>query len=348
MPDRRYTSQRRTQVLDQVLTRTLRAPGVVAAAATSVMPLLKYDQMMAFTLPPAPGRPDQVMARGQSRVISPDYFSAMGMRLVRGRGFTTSDSPTSEPVIIVNETFAKRYLPGDPIGAILPVSFETSDHGHSKDRKVVGVVADVRQQGATDPPQPELYFDYRQSMSGMTLGTPVIVVRTAADPAALLPLVAQYVKDAEPGLIPDSSMTMDDRVMASLAEPRLYAVLLATFAGFSLLIAGAGLFGVLSYSVAQRSREIGVRTALGARRADIFRLVLKQAFGVTIAGVGVGLAGAFLLVTLVGTLLYGIKAHDAVTFASVPVVILVIAALASFGPARRASRIDPLTAFRKT
>jgi putative ABC transport system permease protein len=182
----------------------------------------------------------------------------------------------------------------------------------------------------------------------MTLGTPVIVVRTAADPAALLPLVAQYVKDAEPGLIPDSSMTMDDRVMASLAEPRLYAVLLATFAGFSLLIAGAGLFGVLSYSVAQRSREIGVRTALGARRADIFRLVLKQAFGVTIAGVGVGLAGAFLLVTLVGTLLYGIKAHDAVTFASVPVVILVIAALASFGPARRASRIDPLTAFRKT
>jgi putative ABC transport system permease protein len=137
-------------------------------------------------------------------------------------------------------------------------------------------------------------------------------------------------------------MTMDDRLLASLAQPRLYALLLGTFATFALLVAGAGLFGVLSYSVAQRAREIGVRTALGARPRDVMGLILRQALAVTAAGGAVGLIGAFLLVTLVGTLLYGVQAHDALTFAVVPVVILVTAALAAVAPARRAAKIDPL------
>jgi predicted permease len=351
MPDRQFTSQRRTAALDEMLTRIGRAPGVTAVAASSIMPLTNFQQLMAFSLPPGPGRPEQVMARAEPRIVSPDYFRAMGLRLVRGRVFAASDSPTSELVIVANETFAKRYLPGDPLGAILPASYEPSgaaDSHVSKDHTVIGIVADVQQQNATDPPQPELYFDYRQSALGMTIGTPVIIARTTTDPAAVLPLAARYVRDVEPGLVPDSSMTMDERVMASLAQPRLYALLLGTFAGFALLVAGAGLFGALSYSVAQRSREIGVRTALGARPADIVGLVLRQAFTVTLTGVATGLLVAFLLVTLVGTLLYGVKAHDVATFVAVPIIVFVTTALAALGPARRAAAIDPLTAFKKS
>jgi ABC-type antimicrobial peptide transport system permease subunit len=176
----------------------------------------------------------------------------------------------------------------------------------------------------------------------MVVSTPVIVARTINDPALLLPTITRIAQEAQPGLLPDSAMTMDGRLLASLAQPRLYALLLGTFAAFALLVAAAGLFGVLSYSVAQRAREIGVRTALGARPGDIMRLVLRQALAVTAAGGAVGLVGAFLLVTLVGTLLYGVKAHDALTFAVVPVVIVVTAALAAIAPARRAARIDPL------
>jgi predicted permease len=339
MPDRLFSGQRRAQFLDTVVDRLTQTPGVVAAAGSSVMPLLPYDQMMGFQLPPGPGRPQPVVARAQGRLVSPGYFAALGMRLTRGRLFEAIDTPASEFVVVVNETFAKRYLPAEPLGAMVPISYIPDDHSN---QKVVGVVDDVRQRSATDPPQPEIFFDYRQMSVGMVVSTPVIVARTTNDPALLLPTITRIAQEAQPGLLPDSAMTMDGRLLASLAQPRLYALLLGTFAAFALLVAAAGLFGVLSYSVAQRAREIGVRTALGARPGDIMRLVLRQALAVTAAGGAVGLVGAFLLVTLVGTLLYGVKAHDALTFAVVPVVIVVTAALAAIAPARRAARIDPL------
>jgi putative ABC transport system permease protein len=263
----------------------------------------------------------------------------MGMRVLKGRGFAAADSPTSRMVVVVNETFARQYLPGDPIGATVPISY-ISDRQPSQD--VVGVVDDVRQQGATDPPQPQIFFDYRQMSVGMILSTPVVVARTTANPGRLLPTIERLAQEAAPGLIADSAMTMDDRVMTSLAQPRLYALLFAAFAAFALLVAGAGLFGVLSYSVAQRSREIGVRTALGARPVDVAALVVRQALAITVAGSAIGLGAAFLLVTLVGTLLYGVTAHDGPTFALVPVVIFAIAAVACYGPARRAAAISPL------
>jgi putative ABC transport system permease protein len=211
---------------------------------------------------------------------------------------------------------------------------------------VIGVIADVRQQGVSDAPQPELYFDYRQTAGGMTMDTPVIVARTSGDPSLLLPVIARYAQDAQPGLAVDSSMTMDDRILASLAQPRLYALLFSTFAAFSLLVAATGLFGVLSYSVSQRTREIGVRTALGARSRDIVALVVRQALTISVAGTAVGLIAAFLLVTLIGTLLYGVAARDVRTFVLVPAIILGIAGIACYGPARRAAAIDPLTALK--
>jgi len=339
MPDQQFTGPRRAEILDAIVERLAHMPGVTAVAAASVMPLLPYEQMMGFQLPPGPGRPQMTVARAQGRLVSPAYFAAMGMRVLRGRGFTAADSPTSRMVVVVNETFARRYLPGEPIGATVPISYIP----HSQpSQEVVGVVDDVRQHGATDPPQPEIFFDYRQMSVGMILSTPVVVARTTADPARLLPTMARLAQEAQPGLVADSAMTMDDRVMSSLAQPRLYALLFAAFAAFAALVAGTGLFGVLSYSVAQRSREIGVRTALGATPTDIAVLVVKQALAITVAGSAIGLVAALLLVTLVGSLLYGVTTHDGLTFALVPVAILAIGAVACYGPARRAAAITPL------
>ena len=345
MPDEQFTGLRRAEILDALVDRLAHTPGVTAAAASSVMPLLPFEQMMGFRLPPGPGRPQPTVARAEGRLVSPDYFAAMGMHFLRGRGFTASDSPASAMVVVVNQTFVSRYLPGEPLGAIVPMTYVPNSHAG---QTVIGVVDDVHQHSATDPPQPEIFLDYRQLSIGMLLSTPVVLARTTGDPAPLLPTIARLAHEVEPGLIADSAMTMDDRVLTSLAEPRLDALLFATFAAFALLVAGAGLFGVLSYAVAQRSRELGVRTALGARPADIAGLVLRQGLVLAVLGTGVGLAAAFLLVTLVGTLLYGVTAHDRLTFVVVPAVILAVAALASYAPARRAALIDPLIALRNT
>ncbi len=339
MPDKQFTSLRRAQLLDAIVERLAHAPGVAAAAASSVMPLLPYDQMMGFKLPPGPSRPEMTVARAQGRFVSPDYFAAMGMPVLRGRAFTASDSPNSQMVVVVNETFVRRYLPAEPLGATVPITYLPN----SRDgQTVVGVVDDVHQQSAADPPQPEIFFDYRQVSVGMLQSTPVVIARTSGDPARLLPTMVRFAQEAQPGLVADSAMTMDDRLVTSLAQPRLYALLFGTFAVFALLVAAAGRFGVLSYSVAQRAREIGVRTALGARPSDIVALVVKQALTITVAGSAIGLVAAFLLVTLIGTLLYGVTAHDGLTFALVPVAIFAVAAVACYSPARRAAAISPL------
>ena len=343
MPDRLYTGLRRAQTLDRIVDRLSHAPGVAAAAATNVTPLAHADFMMGFSLPAGPGRSEPVAAHAIGRLVSPGYFTAMGMHVVVGRGFGDADSPTSARTLVVNETFAKRYLSANPVGTSLDVTYDSTDH---RPALVIGVIADVREQGVTDPPQPELYFDYQQTTAGMTISTPTIVARTSGDPALLLPVIARYAQDAQPGLALDSSMTMDERVLASLAQPRLYALLFSTFAVFALLVAATGLFGVLSYSVAQRAREIGVRAALGARPRDIVGLVIRQALGISLVGTAAGLLAAFLLVTLIGTLLYGVAARDVRTFLMVPAIILAIAAVACYGPARRAAAIDPLTALK--
>jgi putative ABC transport system permease protein len=345
MPDQQFTGLRRAQILDALVDRLTHTPGVTAAAAASVMPLLPFDQMMGFRLPPGPGRPQPTVARAEGRLVSPGYFAAMGMHILRGRGFSTSDSAASAMVVLVNQTFATRYLPGEPLGAVVPMTYVPNSHAG---QTVIGVVDDVHQHAATDPPQPEIFFDYRQLTVGMLFTTPVVLARTTGDPGPLLPTIARFAQEVEPGLVADSAFTMDERLMASLAQPRLDALLFATFAAFALLVAASGLFGVLSYAVAQRARELGVRTALGARPADIARLVFAQGLGLTLAGIGAGLAAAVGLVTLVGTLLYGVTAHDRLTFALVPAVILAVAALASYGPARRAARVDPLIALRNT
>jgi predicted lysophospholipase L1 biosynthesis ABC-type transport system permease subunit len=218
--------------------------------------------------------------------------------------------------------------------------------------EVVGVVDDMRQGGVAgisgwnDAPQPELFMPYRQVGCAAAVPDPILVVRTTGDPAPYTAALRSLLREVAPTLAFDSVMTMEDRVMTNLAKPRLYAVVLVGFGAFALLIAGVGMFGVLSYSVAQRSREIGIRTALGARPADIVALVVRQVAVIWAGGIAAGLWIAFAVSRSLTTVLYGVNPHDFATFIVVPAILAVVTAIACVVPARRAARVDPLKALR--
>jgi hypothetical protein len=207
---------------------------------------------------------------------------------------------------------------------------------------VIGVVEDVRYVAAGDSSQPEIYYTFRQLGRGLPVPVVTLLVRGSGDPAATAAALRLAVREADERLVAEGVMTMTARVMTGLARPRLYAVLLAAFSVFSLAIAAIGLFAVLSYAVAQRSRELAVRMALGASRADVVGLVLRQALAVTAGGVVAGVAGSLALSQTIATLLYGVDRFDAVTYTAVPVLLLMVALAACIGPARRAARLDPL------
>ena len=344
MPQATFSGPRRVAILDAMLERLAGEPGVVSVAASSVLPLLPYDQPMGFSMPSGRGQNEMIQVQADLRSISPDYFTALGTRVVEGRAFAAADTMTSQPVVIVNRKFVEMYLSGGAIGARLPAG---PDPGRDLWREVVGVVENVRQRGADDPVRPEIYVPYRQRASGMDMPAPAILIRASSDPSSLVAALRSAAHEADHTVALDSVMTMDERVLTSLARPRLYAALLATFAGFALLVAGVGLFGTLSQSVAQRTRELGVRAALGARPRAIIALVVRQGLATTAIGIGVGLLAALWLVRFVATLLYGVTTHDPLSLVAVPAAIVLVATLAAIAPARRAARIDPISAMRK-
>jgi putative ABC transport system permease protein len=270
----------------------------------------------------------------------------MGMHIARGRGLTPQDVATSEPVMLVNETFAKRYIKGDPLDARLPVTLDETREGVNPWR-IVGIVADTRHRGATEPTQPEVYAAIAQ-ITWAPSPTQYLTARTVGDPAALAADLRAIIRNASPkgnGVL-EQLMTMEMRLMRSLSKPRLYAVLLGAFAVFAALIAGIGLFGGLSYGVTQRTREIGVRTALGATPRDIVSLIVKQGAIMTAAGLAIGLGSAAATVQYLAGFLFGVEPLDPVSFLTVGLGLLLVAMLACAIPARRAARIDAITALR--
>jgi putative ABC transport system permease protein len=210
----------------------------------------------------------------------------------------------------------------------------------------VGLVEDLRGRTVTDPPQPEIFISSRQLAGGVQTLVPSLVVRTATAPTTYIPTLRSIVHEMDASLALESIATMEDRLATSLVRPRLSAVLLSGFALFAVAIAAVGLFGVLSYSVAQRTREIGVRMALGARPRDIVRLVLRQGLVMTLGGVAAGLASSFVLVGSLSAFLYGVTAYDVASFVAVPTVLTVVAGVACIMPAHRAARVDPLRVLR--
>jgi putative ABC transport system permease protein len=327
IPGFMFPTERRAEIVDAIVERIRGVPGVMAAGYSDG-PVLGTFGGAALTL-------DDRQVQASTRSVMPGYFAAMGMRFAGGRDFTAEDVVSGRAVFIVNQAFARQYLDPQPIGQRVRSSlWEGAQHA-----EIIGVVDDVRHAGVTEPAGPEMYF-YR---SGPRVSTaPIVIVRAVGDPLALVPTLRALAREQDPALAFDVVMTLEDRVLATVARPRLYAGLIAWFAGMALLIAGVGLFGILSYAVAQRSRELAVRSALGARPAQLLGLVLRQGLAVVAAGIVLGLVAASALVQLIAAMLYGVTTRDPVTYVGVPIILLVVALVACAVPAVRAARVDPL------
>ena len=348
LSDGLYSPAARLQALERIAARLEQTPGVVHAAYSSNIPFSPGEIVASFPLQ----TPDRgtIQIQTAMRIVSRDYFPALGERILEGRGFTDADRPASAKVVVVNREFARRYLGGKPIGfkivtAKVPgAAGVATDHD---DKTVVGVVENAVRQQVTDAPQPEMFQLSIQQQGAMQAQDVELLVRTTVDPRSLIPSLRAIAKTEVPDAPLSSLTTLEDRVSSTLARPQLYAILLGTFAAFALAIAGVGLFGVLSYSVAQRSREIAVRAALGAAPADLVALVVGQCVRITAVGIAVGLVASAWLSRAMARLLYGVTTHDAASIAAVTALLLAVAALAAFIPARRAASVEPVRVLRR-
>jgi putative ABC transport system permease protein len=333
---------RRRSILDRTADRLKGVPGVEAVGYTSILPLSGSESMRAFEMRGRDGEARTV--RTSFRIVSAEYMKAMGLRLVAGRFIGAGDTPTSRRVCVVNDAFARTYLDGVPLDASIPLARDTTDA--TDGFALVGVVADVRSGDGT-PVGPELFVAQAQWSNRGIGGDPMIAIRTIGPTVELAPIVRSVVADIDPTLAVGRIATMEERVAEQLARPRLYSVLMAVFAVLALSIAAVGLFGVLSFSVAQRSRELAVRSALGASPAALLRLVLRQGIAVTLSGVALGVLASL---TLVGTLrqwLYGLSGTEPGTYMAVALLMLVVAVVACAAPALRAARLDPLVVLKR-
>jgi putative ABC transport system permease protein len=275
-------------------------------------------------------------------MATPRMFPALGIRLTRGRLFADSDVAGRPLVAIVNETTAHRYWPGDdPIGKTIRYNPENPIH-------IVGIVSDVRSMGASEPAPPAIYVPHAQAprppiYEGRSM---TFVVRTAGDPAAAAPSARAAVASIDPGLPLTNVRPMLEVVSAAGAQPRFTTVVISSFAGAAFLLAGLGLYGILAYSVEQRIREMGVRIALGAGRPEIFRLIVGSGMSLALVGVLVGIPAALAVTRLMRGVLSDVESTDSVTYGAVAAMVGIVAFLASYLPARRATRVDPLVALR--
>jgi putative ABC transport system permease protein len=330
--------------------RLAAAPGVSRAAFANSLPFSGSEALSSFPVTRRDGSSVQVQTG--VRQVSPGYFAAMGQRVVEGREFTGDDTHAPEPAAIVNREFSRKYLEGRALGWTLPGRAKpNAPPSTAVPRPIIGVVDDTVRRDVTDAAQPEVYYTVSQAPAATSqqqvLASDLnLIVRTSGDPRTLVPSLRAVVTAAAPAAPLESVMAMRDRVGESLAKPRLYAILLGTFAVFALLVAGVGLFGVLSYSVALRAREIGVRTALGAQVGDIVAMIVRQAMAIAAAGLAAGVLVSLAMGAALATFLYGVTAHDALSFAAVALLLVAVSLAAAVVPAMRAARVDPVAVLR--
>jgi putative ABC transport system permease protein len=338
IPQRLTTpDQRRAFYLD-FFARLQALPGVTAIGGTTRLPLGSTSVTTTVDIEGRP-RPPADLPEVEFRRNLHDYFEAMGIPVLRGRNFTASDLPTAPPVVVINETMAKRLFPGeDPVGQRM----RTGPGPNSAWMEIVGVIGDVRHTGLEREPAPELYVHYLQNPPV----NPFIVIRTTGDPAALAETVRAEARTIDKDLPVYDMRTMMDVRAASVAERRFILLLVGAFGVLALVLAAVGVYGVMSVVVTERTQEMGVRLALGARASQVVGLVLGQAARLALLGVVIGVAAAMVLAPLLASQLYGVQPIDPWTFAGVPLVLLALAAVAALVPALRAMRLDPVTALR--
>ena len=339
-----FKAEQRYALVGKILDRLSSTPGVIHAAFTSESPLVPGGSTSAFTIRSPAADKGNVTIQTSPRVVSAGYFSAAGMRIVEGRGFSEGDTESAPPVVVVNRALARRFLEDKALGTKVPMGV---GYGQVRtEATIVGVVDDVRYVTASDSSQPEIYYSYRQFGGRLPVSVVTLFVRGAEDPSALARPLRTAVREADSTLVAEGILTMEERMLRGLARPRLYAIVLGGFAASALLVAAVGLFGVLSYTVAQRSRELAVRAALGARRVDVVKLVFGQTMAITSAGIAAGLFASFVLMRSIAALLHGVTPHDGITYVVVPLVLFAVAAAACLPPAIRAAKLDPLRALR--
>ena len=347
-PDTKYGpyAQRR-ELVSNLIERMNRVPGVQGAAVVTGLPLAN---IMMRTSAHIVGTPPERPAERKSTdvaMVTPGYFSTMGIPLVAGRDFTDRDGSGAPVVSIVNQEFVRRYFPNEnPIGKRIELGWDqdTASTGGNMTLggEIVGVVANVKRRGLSQEVFPETYASYMQP----TFSAFSVVVRSTADPSTVMAAIRAQVRELDRDLPLSDLRQLKELVAASVSRPRFYTTILGVFASIALILAAVGIYGVISYAVSLRTRELGIRIALGATGRQVSGLVLQQGVGLAIAGVLIGGVGAYGLTRLLSKLLFGVSATDPLTFLGVAALLTAIAAIASFVPARRAAKVDPLLAMR--
>ena len=354
LPPSKYGQPAQRAVYYQQLEERLKTlPGVIDAGAISRLPFFERDLTSGRSNitsdlivegegPPAPGDEPSV----DYRVASPSYFHAMGIPLIQGRFFSWQDQPQSEKrtplVVVINAAMARRYWPGqEPVGKRIKVGLKSADLPWLT---VVGVVGDVRHFSLDREPRPEVYRPYLVN----PLTGPIVVVRAKANPQALIPLVREQMRALDPSASISDFSTMEELVSRSVSERRFSMLLLAVFAVVALILAAVGIYGVMAYSVTQRTHEIGIRMALGAQRGHVLKLIVRQGMSLTMIGVGVGVIAAMGLTQLTSKLLFGVRATDPATYLGMSLLLTLVALFACYLPARRAARFDPVRALAQS
>jgi len=323
----------------QALDRVRALPGVESAAVGTAIPLTDDHSRTDITMEGTALSKPSDYPHPDTHIVSPGYEKTLGIRLLRGRGFTDADRENAPRVALVNAIVAQRLFPGaDPVGK----RFSFGRNRAPQWLTIVGVLADTKMYGLANPARLEVYVPFRQ----MAASEMVLLVKSGIEPAALVSAIRAVVVSIDKEQPIFGIATMQEVVNASVSTRRLTLILLALFSGLALVLASIGIYGVISYSVAQRAREIGIRMALGAQRGDVLRLVLAQGGKISVAGIAIGSAASAGLTWLMAKLLYSVSAVDPATFAAVAFVLAVIAMVASYIPARRALRVDPLVALR--
>jgi putative ABC transport system permease protein len=336
-PSRYANKEEQTAFFQQLLDRVKTLPGVEAASAVLSLPLTGAFESTDLILPGTESLPDAERPEADYTIVTPDYFKTMQIPLLQGREFTAQDRKDKPGVIIVNEAMVQRLWPNqNPLGKRFRVGFE------HEPREIVGVVGNIKQTTLDAGFRPAMYLPHLQSPNpGLT-----VLVRTTGDPLAIAGAVREQLRAIDKDVPVTHIQSMDHVFAASVAQQRFSMLVVGLFAGLALILATVGIYGVMAYSVAQRSHEIGVRMALGARTSQVLKLILKDGMSLALLGVGAGLLGAFALTRLLATLLFEVTPNDARTLIGVSLLLLGVAFVACYIPARRATKVDPLVALR--